>query len=94
MQTPSRIDDPSWYPRAVEGAETNEVADGFIIYQSERDRVHYLNQTAAILLTLCNGRNRVSDIPELLRLAFDLSEAPVGETRDCLEQLITEGLIV
>jgi hypothetical protein len=94
MQDLSRLDDPTWCPRAAEVTETNEVADGYIIYQSERDRVHYLNQTAAILLALCTGQNRVTEMPELLRLAFDLGAPPVAETRVCLEQLVAEGLVI
>ena len=73
--------------------EINEVADGYIVYQSDRDRVHYLNQTAALVLELCNGRNAEADLPELLRLAWDLSEAPIEEVTECLEVLRKEGLI-
>jgi hypothetical protein len=94
MQNLSPIDDPTWHPKAAENTETNEVADGYIVYQPDRDRVHYLNQTAAILLTLCNGENRVADLPELLRLAFDLAAPPATEVRDCLERLVNEGLII
>jgi len=93
MQDSSRTDDPAWCPKAASGVETNEVADGYIVYQPEIDRVHYLNHTAAILLELCNGKNQVCDMPELLRLAFDLSSPPVEEVRECLDQLIREGLI-
>jgi hypothetical protein len=93
MQQPSRIDDPTWYPKAAEGLETNEVADGYIVYQVARERVHYLNNTAAILLALCNGKSAVTELPELLRVAFDLSSPPAEEVRHCLEQLVTEGLI-
>jgi hypothetical protein len=93
MQNFSQIDDPTWHPKAAENMETNEVADGYIVYQPDRDRVHYLNQTGAILLALCNGKNCVADLPELLRLAFDLAASPATEVRDCLELLVTEGLI-
>jgi hypothetical protein len=93
MQESSRMNDPSWCPITGSGIETNEVADGYIVYQPTADRVHYLNHTAAILLELCNGKNQVADMPELLRLAFDLSSPPVEEVRDCLDQLIKEGLI-
>jgi hypothetical protein len=93
MQNLSRVDDPTWHPKAAENMETNEVADGYIVYQPDRDRVHYLNQTGAILLALCNGTNSAAELPELLRLAFDLSAPPVMEVRDCLELLIGEGLI-
>ena len=93
MQDVSLLDEPTWYPKAVEGLETHEVADGCIIYQSDRDRVHYLNHTAAVLLALCTGKNCVSEMPELLRTAFALASPPVTETRDCLERLISENLI-
>jgi hypothetical protein len=94
MSAPSRVDDPTWCPKAAEGMETHEVADGYIVYQPERDRVHYLNQTAAILLTLCNGKNSVTEMPELLQLAFELAAPPTLEVRECLEQLFTESLIL
>ena len=94
MEQSLRFDDPSWYPNTAEGLETNEVADGYIVYQSDRDRVHYLNNTAAILLALCNGKSAVTELPELIREAFSLAAPPVSEIRDCLKQLVTEGLIV
>ena len=81
-------------PAAAPGLEVNEVADGCIVYQPERDRVHHLNQTAALILEFCNGRNAEADLPELLRLAYDLRTAPVEEVAQCLEALRREGLIV
>jgi hypothetical protein len=93
MQDSSRTNDPGWRPTTAGGIETNEVADGYIVYQPATDRVHYLNHTAAILLELCNGRNRVSEMPELIRLAFDLSSPPIEEVHECLDQLSREGLI-
>lgn len=93
MQDVFRLDDRGWYPKAADGLETHEVADGYIIYQSDRNRVHYLNQTAAVLLALCTGQNRVTEMPDLLQSAFSLDAAPEKETRDCLERLVVEGLI-
>ena len=40
----------------ADNLEINEVPDGYIIYQSARDRVHYLNKTAAVVFELCNGK--------------------------------------
>jgi Coenzyme PQQ synthesis protein D (PqqD) len=85
--------DANWNPVMTPGIEINEVADGYIVYVPDQDRVHYLNQTATLVLELCNGRNADSDLPELLRLAWDLSEPPVEEVADCLEVLSKEGLI-
>jgi hypothetical protein len=81
-------------PVKVPDLEINEVTDGYIVYQPDRDRVHYLNQTAALILELCNGRNAEANLPELLRLAWDLSEPPFEEVAECLETLRKEGLII
>jgi hypothetical protein len=83
----------SRHPVRAPDLEINEVADGYIVYQPDRDRVHYLNQTAALVLELCNGRNAEADLPELLRLAWDLPAPPVEEVAECLEALRKEGLI-
>jgi len=81
-------------PRQAQGVEINAVADGYLVYQPERDRVHYLNSTAALILELCNGRNAEADLPELLQAAFDLPAPPSDEVKACLEALRTEGLIL
>jgi dihydroorotate dehydrogenase len=81
-------------PVQVPGLEINHVADGCIVYQPELDRVHYLNQTATVVLELCNGLNAEDELPELLRLAYDLPEAPVKEVADCLDTLRAQGVIV
>jgi hypothetical protein len=80
-------------PIMASDLEVNEVADGYIVYQPDRDRVHYLNQTAAVVFELCNGRNAEADLPEILRLAWDLPTPPVEEVAECLEALRKEGLI-
>jgi hypothetical protein len=39
----------------AEGLDVDEVSDGYVIYQTGSDRVHYLNKTAAIVFELCDG---------------------------------------
>lgn len=85
--------DMSWQPKAADGIEINAVADGYIVNQPERDRVHYLNHTAAIVLELCTGKNQAADLPELLRLAYNMSAPPREEVEECLQTLKKEGLI-
>jgi len=81
------------YPRHVEGVEINQVADGYVVYHAARDRVHYLNQTATIVLELCNGKNDAAKIASLLQTAYELPDLPLEEVTGCLGQLRAEGLI-
>ncbi len=80
-------------PKLVSGVEINKVADGYIIYQPSRDRVHYLNHTATIVLELCNGKNSPAEIAGLLQSAYELPEPPEAEVAGCLQQLTSEGLV-
>jgi len=80
-------------PKRVDGNEVTQVADGYIVYQTERDRIHYLNHTAVLVLELCNGSVRAADIPVLVQQAYDLPEAPTAEVAECLNHLAAEGLI-
>lgn len=84
---------PFGCPSCAAGLEINPVSDGYIVYQPDRDRIHYLNTTAAVVLELCNGRNDAGELATLLRLAFDLAEPPHEAVTECLETLAREGLI-
>ena len=74
--------------------ETHATEDGYILYQSDSDRVHHLNPTAVVLLALCTGQNSVTEMPDLLRQAFSLAAPPIEETRACLEQFVAENLVI
>jgi hypothetical protein len=80
-------------PERIEGLEITRVEDGFLIYQRDRDRVHYLNHTAVLVLELCNGRNGAGEIAELVRKTYGLPRAPEREVDEVLGQLHDEGLI-
>ncbi len=80
-------------PKTAEGLEINQVADGYVVYQKSKDRVHYLNQTATVVLELCNGKNDADKIASLLRSAYGLAGDPAEEVANCLAQLRREGLI-
>jgi hypothetical protein len=80
-------------PDKTAGLEINPVTDGYIIYQADRDRVHYLNQTAAIVFELCNGRNAADDLARMVQQAWQLPSPPTEEVTDCLDALRLEGLI-
>jgi hypothetical protein len=80
-------------PRRAAGIELSEVTDGFLVYQPERDRVHYLNATAALLLEVCDGSLAASDLPPFLATAFSLAAPPRDEVAACLASLLAEGLL-
>ena len=54
--------------------ETTEVPDGFVIYDEPNEKVHYLNPTAAVIYTLCDGKRSVSDMQAFIREAYGLDD--------------------
>lgn len=94
--TASRGDDPSvppTNPKQVDGLDLTPVDDGFIIYDSAKDRVHYLNHAAALVLILCDGRNSEDDIRALLQRRFQLPAPPDQDVAQILAQFLDEGLV-
>ena len=81
------------YPRPVDGVQVNPVTDGCVVYDPHRERIHYLNHTAAVLLELCTGTVKAADLPVMLQTAYDLPEAPEAEVAACLQKLFDEGLV-
>jgi hypothetical protein len=80
-------------PSQADDIDMVEVADGFIVYHPERDRVHFLNHTAAIVLTLCDGKKKDTEITALVQRCYELPRAPETEVSQCLEQFRKEGLV-
>jgi len=80
-------------PAVVDGLEVNEVKDGLVVYDADGDRVHYLNATAAVVFTLCDGTKDAAEIAGLVAQAFELDEPPRTEVDECLTQLRGEGLV-
>ena len=76
------------------GIEIREAPDGIVVYDPGRDRLHYLNPTAALLLESCNGSLPAAELPVLLAAAFDLAVPPAGEVETCLTTLLDQGLLI
>ncbi|HET7033799.1 MAG TPA: PqqD family protein [Casimicrobiaceae bacterium] len=87
--------DMDWNARLarVPGLEINEVTDGFLVYQRDRDRVHFLNATATLVLESCDGTLAAAELPQLVAAAFDLDAPPVDDVAACIETLLREGLV-
>ena len=80
-------------PRIADNIEINPVEDGYVIYQADQDRVHYLNKSAVLVLESCTGNNTPEEIEQILQEAFDLPETPKKVVAECLERLYKEGLV-
>ncbi len=73
--------------------EVNQAPDGYVIYQSDPDRVHFLNMSAAVVLELCDGEHSLQEIIDILQSAYDLDTPPLEDFRASVTNLISEGLI-
>ena len=74
--------------------EVHEVPDGYIVYQADQDRVHYLNKTAAIIFELCNGSLNADTVVTRVAQVFDLGSSAHDEIRSGLTTLMKEGLVL
>jgi hypothetical protein len=81
------------YPKLNSDIEINQVEDGYVIYQQEKDRVHYLNHTAVVVLESCTGENSVDDIVKIVQDVFELPESPGKDVHECLESMLKEGIV-
>ena len=81
-------------PERAAGIEVRDAPDGVVVYDARRDRLHYLNPTAALLLECCDGTVRVTELPGLLAMAFALPDPPTADVHECLLKLLDEGLLV
>ena len=76
----------------MDGLDISPAEDGFIVYQPELDRVHFMNATAVLILELCNGTNSEQEIVELIREGSGL-ENPAEAVKETLAKMKTDGLL-
>jgi hypothetical protein len=81
-------------PVRAQGLEIHEVDDGLLVYQAQPECVHHLNNTAAVVFELCDGRNTVPEISEQLALVFGLDRTPGGTAEKCIADFRDKGVIV
>ena len=80
-------------PEPANGIDVHEVEDGFVVFDATTDRVHYLNPTATIVFSLCDGTRTSAQVAELVRAAWDLDAAPIDDVDACIAQLRGEGVL-
>jgi hypothetical protein len=80
-------------PAPANGLDVHEVEDGFVVFDASTDRVHYLNPTASVVFSLCDGIRTTEEVAELVRSAWELETAPLSDVSDCIAQLRDEGVL-
>jgi hypothetical protein len=79
--------------KSAKGFVLVEFEDGLMIYQPDRDRVHYLNQAAALVFELCRGGNSPATITELLGEAYGLTQPPGEPVKRVMKSMLSEALV-
>jgi hypothetical protein len=80
-------------PKQYPDLKIFEADDGYVVYHRERDRVHFLNHTAVLILELCDGSHSILEIVDILERGYGLKSPPEKEVRDTINSFEQEGLI-
>ena len=82
-------------PIAREDLACEELEGEAIVYDSLTGLTHRLNQSAAFVFFLCDGRTPIEDIKKLYQSAFDLdSEVANRDVHFVSENLLKSSIIV
>jgi pyrroloquinoline quinone biosynthesis protein D len=80
--------------RPRNGLEVEDMGDEVLIYVPGTDRTILLNETAALVWRLCDGRRTVGEISDLLAQAYPESDFAIRQqVRDTLSDFVERGLI-
>jgi cellulose synthase/poly-beta-1,6-N-acetylglucosamine synthase-like glycosyltransferase len=82
-----RLDPATDRPRVVEALVVSELDEGLRVSRPDSTSEHQLNNTAAIVLELCDGSRSVVEIAEAVAELFDLAAVPLGEVSACVQWL-------
>ena len=80
-------------PQRAAGIDIVESASGLLVHQPEPLRVHQLNNTASVILELCDGQRTVTAIAESIADVFKLETLPLAEVVACVDGLRRAGVL-
>ncbi|HEY7855136.1 MAG TPA: PqqD family peptide modification chaperone [Terriglobales bacterium] len=81
------------YPKRVNGLEIQPAEDGYIVYQAELDRVHYLNPTAVLILELSDGARTAKEIAALAAEAYGAAAVSAKAVEEAIAKMAVAGLM-
>jgi len=71
-----------------------EVDDGIILYNPNEEKIFSLNNTAAYIWTLCDGKNTVSNIINSLKEDFNnINDGIIDIVKNSIKEMIDNHLI-
>jgi hypothetical protein len=81
-------------PRRVQGFTLEQFDNEILLFNVEKDETLYLNATAAMIWSLCDGEHTVSQLIELVAAAYPDSAANVEhDLHETLQTLLRHGAI-
>ena len=80
-------------PQRAAGLDIVEFSWGLMVRQAEPLRVHQLNNTASVVLELCDGQRTVAEIAEGVADVFGLETLPLAEVVACVAELRSVGVL-
>jgi hypothetical protein len=80
--------------RRVAGLDRKEIPNGYVFHDTQKDVLHFFNPTAAVVISLCDGKNTTRTIANLVQASFQLPFPPTGEVDECLADLSAKGLVM
>lgn len=80
-------------PKRAVGIDIAEAHRGLLVRQAGPPRVHRLNNTASLVLELCDGQHTVAEIAGSLAQAFTLDVPPLAEAAACVAELRRAGVV-
>lgn len=80
-------------PQRVTGGDVVELAGGLMVRPPGSRSAHQLNNTAAVILELCDGYRTVAEISGALAEAFGLDALPLAEVTAFVAELRSAGIL-
>jgi Coenzyme PQQ synthesis protein D (PqqD) len=77
----------------VADSEVAELAEGLMVRPAGSRSAQQLNNTASVILELCDGRRTVAQIAVALAEAFGLATDPLAEVTACVSGLRSAGIL-
>ncbi len=82
-------------PTPKKDCQLEEFDDELVLYDMESTQAIYLNETAALVFRLCDGKRSTGEIETLLKEAYpETAEAIESDVRTVLGNLVDAGAVV